>query len=348
MTRRRANRTFVVDIDLADRAGASGFDGVDSALNDMAVQRPTGVIRPMYDMIDVHVKSAWQCEGKSNLKSFDAENVDRRREDIYLPQLTRDPIGLCQVKNNAYMLTEATAEEPAMLDSSLRKQRLNKDVGRSYTVQIKSNGVKTYLYRKVNGVIDIQGVPQSNLAGIEYNNMTEFPQSEIHAGYSQGNEYGHIVRGKNALDSKYNMKMYIGGTNESNVIVYNCRDYAGIGQFSGNQLYVKFFDGAVYDGYTSGSTRPVTRRDKSDFPSVPYQKIECVYFNSFSSANMHKTRFFSIKVMNTELAQFKGFSEKELDPDGPQRAQMLIYEQIMKDVGGAIRDIVKSLQPAHT
>ena len=90
--------------------------------------------------------------------------------------------------------------------------------------------------------------------------MTEFPQNDIKVGYSQGNEYGYIVRGKNAMDSKYNMSLSVDG---ANVSAYECRDYAGIGQFSGNQLYFKFFDGTTYSGISAGSEIQLERSDDS-------------------------------------------------------------------------------------
>lgn len=92
------NRTFVLDTDLASRAQSEDdYDRVDSSLNVMTVdaEEVRGIIYPMYDMVDVHVKSAYK-NSKSNLKSFDAK-VTSKREDIYLPQLTQDPIGYCQI-----------------------------------------------------------------------------------------------------------------------------------------------------------------------------------------------------------------------------------------------------------
>ena len=43
-------------------------------------------IYPMYDMVDVHVKAADENYA-SAFKKYDAVNIDRKREDIYLPQL---------------------------------------------------------------------------------------------------------------------------------------------------------------------------------------------------------------------------------------------------------------------
>ena len=97
------NRTFVLDLDLANRLAQDGDDGVDSGLNvmgilpgvDAGMDAAADIVYPMYDMIDVHVKAA-DKNGKSALKSFDAD-VTKKREDIYLPQLTTDPIGYCQI-----------------------------------------------------------------------------------------------------------------------------------------------------------------------------------------------------------------------------------------------------------
>ena len=101
--RMHVNRTFVLDLDLANRRAQDGDDGVDSGLNvmgilpgvDASIDAAADIVYPMYDMIDVHVKAA-DKNGKSTLKSFDAD-VTKKREDIYLPQLTTDPIGYCQI-----------------------------------------------------------------------------------------------------------------------------------------------------------------------------------------------------------------------------------------------------------
>ena len=101
--RMHVNRTFVLDLDLANRRSQDGDDGVDSGLNVMGVlpsidagkDAVVDIVYPMYDMIDVHVKAA-DKNGNSALKSFDA-SVTKKREDIYLPQLTMDPIGYCQI-----------------------------------------------------------------------------------------------------------------------------------------------------------------------------------------------------------------------------------------------------------
>lgn len=168
--RLHVNRTFVLDADLASRAGSGGFDGVDSALNDVYLSGE-GRVLPMYDMVDVHVKSANQ-NSPGALRRFDAAKT-LKREDIYLPQLKKDPIGSCQLQGDAYMLTEATDRAPANLVSSLKEQRLSRTPRRSYAVQIRSDGTKTYLYRRRDdGAVDVEALPQSDLAGIEYNNVT--------------------------------------------------------------------------------------------------------------------------------------------------------------------------------
>lgn len=337
---RRRGRTFVMDVDLARRSGAASFDGADSGVNNLKMVG-ADTTYPMYDMVDVHVKSANETEA-SRLRPFDAA-VTGRREDIYLPQLRTDPLGHCQVKGDAYMLTEAVADEPGMLESSLARDRKNERTGRTYTVQIRSGQTKTYLYgrRPEDGAVDVKGIPRFNLDGIEYNNVTQFPQGSIHAGYSEGNEYGYIVRGKNAMDSVYNMNVSADG---QVVAASGCRDYAGVGRFSGDRLYFKFFDGARYSGLSSDRQDVPVRRDARY--EVPYQKIECAYINQYTSANLHKSRLFSVKMNNTELAQFEGVDDAQLEPE--ERAKKKVYSQIMQDIRGAVREIVENLQPSHT
>jgi hypothetical protein len=83
---------FVLDTNLAVRRNAEGFDGIDSSLNNIDISS-SETIYPMYDVMDVHIKSANKCSN-SNLKSLDSV-VTNKREDIYLPQLQSDPIGCC-------------------------------------------------------------------------------------------------------------------------------------------------------------------------------------------------------------------------------------------------------------
>ena len=64
--RMHVNRTFVLDLDLANRRAQDGDDGVDSGLNvmgvlsgvDAGIDAAVNIVYPMYDMIDVHVKAA--------------------------------------------------------------------------------------------------------------------------------------------------------------------------------------------------------------------------------------------------------------------------------------------------
>lgn len=149
-----------------------------------------------------------------------------------------------------------------------------------------------------------------------------------------------MVRGKNALDSRYDMTVETDA--DGGVSALGCRDYAGVGQFAGGQLYFKFHDGVAYSGVSSDAGASVARADGG---LVPYQKVECAYINRYSSANMHKSRFFSVKILNTELGQYEGAPEPD---DRDERAKKKLYGQIMKDVRGAVREIVESLQPSHT
>lgn len=337
------NRTFVLDTNLASRRYADGYDGIDSSLNNINITTSNNPIYPMYDIVDVHIKSADKSIN-SNLKKFDA-NVTGKREDIYLPQLKSNPIGLCQVQNNAFILTEATNIESGILKSSLHKERLNKDTTRIYNITIEHDSIKTYLYKKDNNIIDIQNTPQSNIAGIKYNNIIEFPQNDIKVGYSEGNEYGYITKGKNTLDSQYNMNL---DSNKNQLSVYNCRNYIGINQFAGNQLYYKFYDNISYEGISTDTGILVEETDKSQLPIVSYQKIETSYINKYSSTNAHKTRFFSIKMMNTELGQYQNIPDNTLNTNSIEFQQKKLYSQIMQDLQGAIKEIVENLQPAHT
>ena len=87
---------------------------------------------------------------------------------------------------------------------------------------------------------------------------------------------------------------------------------------------------------SSDAAVQVRRSDNSLAPVVPYQKIECAYMNRYASANMHKTRFFSVKMLNTELGQYENLPESSLDaetgtpnPFGPEHAKKRLYGQIM-------------------
>lgn len=61
---------------------------------------------------------------------------------------------------------------------------------------------------------------------------------------------------------------------------------------------------------------------------------------------MHKTRFFSIKMRNTELNQYSDVADSELSDD--ERCKKHLYGRIMQDIASSVREIVQNLQPAHT
>lgn len=71
---------------------------------------------PMYDMKDVCVRE--KCQITNNrLKTY--------RENVYLPNLTQNPVGFCQTPFNkdTYMLTEATRYRPSYLYSNVGDSR---------------------------------------------------------------------------------------------------------------------------------------------------------------------------------------------------------------------------------
>lgn len=99
-------------------------------------------IRPIYDIKDVSIKS---CVLKDTLNS----NLYQTDEfvDIYAPMLSSYPVEFCQCQEDAYIVTDAVSDNPAMLYSSLNFDRLNYDTQRDfYYMTLSSGEIGEYLY----------------------------------------------------------------------------------------------------------------------------------------------------------------------------------------------------------
>ena len=110
------NVTLVAESDTLQRTvGDLSFDN-QYAGNDKPI------IHPIYDIRDVSIKS---CV----LKDTPNSNLYRTDEfvDIYAPSMSAYPVEFCQCQEDAYVMTDFVRDNPAMLYSSLNKDRLNYD-----------------------------------------------------------------------------------------------------------------------------------------------------------------------------------------------------------------------------
>ena len=99
----------------------------DLGVDNLYASNDRRTIHPIYDIRDVSIKSFILKDTlNSNLYQTD-EFVD-----IYAPSMSAYPVEFCQCQEDAYIMTDSVRDNPAMLYSSLNKDRLNYDRQRNF------------------------------------------------------------------------------------------------------------------------------------------------------------------------------------------------------------------------
>lgn len=131
----------------------------------------------MYDMKDVCVRETHEI---TNLRTR------TYRENVYLPDMTQDPIGFCQTSfsKDTYMLTETTRYRPSYLYSNVSDS--SDMLYDRYTVGLRTDDdSSTYLYdaetissMTMKDMDDLSAfTPKVNIKNIRYNHVSQIPTS---------------------------------------------------------------------------------------------------------------------------------------------------------------------------
>ena len=304
---------------------------------------------PMYDMVDLHVKSANPNRRDNFLKFDDSKD---QSEDVYNPQLTSDPVEFTRVGGRTYMLTR-----PTKFESEVLRMRYAAEDTDYYAPSVEQRPHRTFLYPGLSelsaggapvsslqeyfsqfsgdsavlqGKIDeyfgdtreLSGVRYNHVLGLYHTNTQRKSDARNLTDFENGNVYADIYALKNTLDSTYSTRM------PSADEVDGCREYTGLSQSRGN-LYLKFQDDVQYRGDSGWFDAHVPEKRT-------WQKIEQfqpVNVNSASQAK-HKSHFFSIRLNGTGI------------PDLGVGDEALVA--LKNDIDNAIKTITRRVAPANT
>lgn len=119
------------------------FDQIDEEVDLLDEQGSKYQIHPMYDMVDVHVKSALGNK-KDNFLKFD--NAQNQCEDVYNPDMEDNPVQFCKAGQNTYMMTVPTKYESQIIDIKLQ----NPGKGSYYVPQIEDSQHHTIFHKSIS------------------------------------------------------------------------------------------------------------------------------------------------------------------------------------------------------
>ena len=345
------NQTFVCDID-ENRGTFGSVNGTNRT--GFKVLGKDVIVHSLYNINDIAIKSKIQ-----KVKDDSAAIVDISQKnsteylDIYAPDLSDNIIGICQLKDCSYCLTDRMTIGPSTLKTDLRDQRAVNGPetikNTFYSWKIDSHDLPTYFYNTTDTLADTSQlssffIPRYNLAGIKYNYMIEIPQSfSIYNDYEAGDMFGEIMQAKNAYDSSYSMNVI--STDSDIRCLSSAREYCGI-DVCGNKVFLKFYDNVNY----MFSCPTSTKKSYNSLESIgaaeaiqktyPYQKIETLDgINKFRANVKHKSNMFSININNTRIDQ--------LDTGNAESTQKL-KEKIKSDIRNQVRTLSKKFCPADT
>lgn len=353
------------------------FQQDDQYVNDL---KQVGAVHPLYDMMDVCVKS------KNVIKNPHVLNFDRstdvglaKTEDLYLPASAK-VTGFGQVGQNVYLLTDRTTDGCDRLSSTIYAERGSRRTRSGYNMQLNHDGLKTYLYpslQQLNSALNEAGVsekasslreglnfyqtalaarvfgrnstndyfnPAAQLAGIGYNYVAQAPACYVKSKYGNGNVYADLFHAKNAYDATYQMDV------PNELSVRNCREYLDVYE-CGGKIYLKYYDRANYS--VAASTNKTAyqlsavegRKAEQQERGWPYQKIETFFPIGSRTGNRHKSLFFSINIADVYVEGDDDASVGESDLTADERK---LLNDIKFDITASIKEIARNVCPANT
>lgn len=283
-----------------------------------------------------------------NLYSYDDSKIktdipiyynSSETQDVYLPNI--DIVDACQLGNEVFALTEKTSEDFCYNKANIDVNQYTHEY--SYTLNISSDPIKTYLFSKdEKELIDIFD-PNIAIENIKYNFIVDFPCNTSYHDYKQGFIYGNLLYGKNAYNSLYSMN--ISGESEVPMSAIECREYIGIGKINSDQIYLKYRDTADY--LLTKKTDSIQKKLNNDNMSLytaeeqpakyTYQHIEGIEsINKIDYVNnQHKSNMYSIEINDIGLNTTEWISDK-------------VKDKLKQDIKNNIRSLVQVICPANT
>ena len=374
-TREHINCTYIADI----RNSKNDKNNL-TVVNEDSSNVYQAKCKNLYDIVDVTLQTIHVHETK-NLFLHDTDH----RHEMYLPQLTKQPVGFCQTQtdneyfNDAIMLTHGMNSEVQMLKTSFAEDR-RKFEDTLYNTSIQHGRMRAYTYRTYDEWSETnfnqdKFIPRRDYVGIAKPYIVDMPVESTRFeskctdvnDYSTGEMYfSRLHVGKSMYDALYSVNM-------TSLSQMSCaRQYCGIETCAGRP-YLKFYDNINYNAQTDVTdNKDITEiltlsanssgNSKYDHMTVPYQKIEYLYPADYNYSELHKANAYNVTILNTGIDKVESQIEEaedklaKLDTNSQQRYedQSKLDEAKSKlatlkfEITNAVRQIAKHIAPANT
>lgn len=348
--RHQTNRTFVIE----DRSLADGFHDRNTWRN--GGKSSANYVYSMYDIRDVSIKSRL-LKLQQNMQLRTSNDYLGKFVDIYCPDLSSQPLGFCQVNNDAYVMTDSVRRQPYIVNTSIIKDREGPEVDDYYDISLTSKGIDTYLYRSADdlGASSLYQVlsdgsspvqvftPSKSMVDVDYNMLVVVDQQENESKYELGDIYAQQLDiAKNVYDSLYSMN--ISASPDGTIHANKCRQYCGV-MTDGQNVYLKYYDNRNYVPVSSnGGSIPRYAMGQSGDVKYPFQKVETYIPNNFEMRCKHKSNLFSINIKNKRIEELLD----ETIPEGEKAECEELYRQIHKEIKNSIKTIADNICPVNT
>lgn len=295
---------------------------------------------------------------------MNADNID-----VYVPSISNDLIGMCQLQDYAYGLTREMEVAPVHRDLVFNSSTC---VDVSYHYQLSSDDLKTYLYPTLKDLTNdieistyelyvtqhpelsstrISSVfsPSRNLSGINYNYLIELPLGTIQNKYEKG-----YIQCDMAVTKCPHNYLYSIDISSDDYNIEDCREYVNIGA-CGDLAYLTYRTNVRYDNskkvinyydnlnteYDSLSNEVIdyeeSRQQAKD--TYTYQHVEVIesinrFDGSLANTSGHKSSLFSIRLNDT------GLNESTVNDTTKQ--------MLRQNIANNIRKIAEKICPANT
>lgn len=331
------------------------------------------VIRDMYDVKDVAIKSAVGTRLGYSQRAIDNDNID-----IYLPHQDENLYNFCQVQGHAYGLTRLNQAKPIIERTNIRRSSditnailkqskpeysywLNSGTGYKYTSNLvgrEDDRMSYYIYNNLSDLTDADGntpsslysyltsygelsvsmistlyMPKYALKNVGCNYIVEIPVAD-----SNANDYrtGNIAGDIIAGKMLYNSIYSEESDKKCNI--NHSREYVDIDS-CGDTAFLKYYDdnSITVDKNDLKGENEILDIDAEVKHSdmLHHQKVEVINsINRFLSTNKHKANAYSIRLHNMNLDEVTENKD--------------VQDKIKMDIENSIRNLVKYLTPAHT
>lgn len=288
------------------------------------------IIHGLYNLDKTKLRST------ATKKGINAPNID-----VYVPPMSDDFIGACQLQSYSYILSRETTQNPITRDIIFNSSTC---VDTSYHYVLSNDGIKTYMYPTIKDLTNdieistyqiyvssdpkvllnselsdarISSIfsPARNLSGIGYNYLIEMPLGTIQNSYEKG-----YIQCDMAVTKTPHNYLYSIDISSDEYDINDCREYININA-CGDIVYLTYRDNVdyindnkvvtYYDNLNveydqlSNDVLDYLEKKRQEISSYSYQHVEVIEsINRFDGAKDnagHKPSMYSLRLNDTGL-----------------------------------------------